>query len=70
MPQPILRFGLLALLAAIVLSRWNGGPQSEGADNDAKGGEVAVKLIKLKELTEVIQGQKGKVVLLDVWGEY
>jgi len=55
-----------ALLAAAVLLQVSGCADNEGAPN----GTVTMKPVKWSGFQETLAGLKGKVVLVDFWGEF
>jgi hypothetical protein len=56
-----LMMGLLALLGAATLL----SPRSRAADTP-----VTMKAVKYDDLAKEIRNLKGKIVVVDVWGEY
>jgi hypothetical protein len=65
----------LALLAAVVFSLGEGYAQNGSPGKSKKEGAketrtVDLKLVKYRELIDVVKANKGKVVVVDVWAEY
>jgi thiol-disulfide isomerase/thioredoxin len=64
---PRLHFGLallLALLVGLVLSSRGEEPQPK------EKAEVTLTTVKLPQLTAALEGQKGKIVVADIWGDF
>jgi hypothetical protein len=68
----VLRFRLLRFLL-IVPAVWLVSPVGRTAPTAApapREGVVELKVVKYNSLVEAIKAQRGKVVVVDVWGEF
>lgn len=58
------RFTWLAFLPVLLVAGNGGGGQEK------KGGAVELKVVKYDGLAEAVLKNRGKVVLVDFWGEF
>jgi hypothetical protein len=49
---------------------WAGLVATGCADGPAPSGEVKVAVVKHKQVLEALGKQRGKIVVIDVWGEF
>jgi hypothetical protein len=62
-------FAVLASLAVVVLSAGcEAASQRPSSGGDAAAAEL--KVVKLADLNQAIAANRGKVVLVDIWGEF
>jgi hypothetical protein len=55
---------LVVTLVLLVASAGNAAPDARASD------VVDVKVLKYKDLCSAVRSQRGKVVVVDIWGEF
>lgn len=71
MPRGHRRFPVLTMLGPLVLfAGCEPVPSQPAPTTAAEPAAVEVKVVKLGDLDKAIAANRGKVVLVDIWGEY